>query len=222
MNRRKSPSNAPTARQPGSSTVARRCGLAGARREPADRGNEHTHHRAAGRDHGPAGRAKELPSLRVRLAAVDLRNGRRIPEEDHWKDECRARRHSVCVVCVEFVAAMDFSDRAPQARKSVLYGRHLRMPMCVQVVSVPASRCNSSQGRCQLRCTALPSLQFVAARQLGLQSRGRRFDSCPAHQGRRSYPGWSSRCLPLASSIASRTVSARPRSHCSSKVASPT
>ena len=29
---------------------------------------------------------------------------RRKPGEDHFEDECRARGHTVCVVCEEFVA----------------------------------------------------------------------------------------------------------------------
>jgi hypothetical protein len=34
----------------------------------------------------------------------------RIPGEDHFKDECEARGHSVCVVCEDFVAAMGFGE----------------------------------------------------------------------------------------------------------------
>jgi hypothetical protein len=35
---------------------------------------------------------------------------RRKPGEDHFENECRARGHTVCVVCEEFVAAMGLSD----------------------------------------------------------------------------------------------------------------
>ena len=35
---------------------------------------------------------------------------RRKPGEDHFEDECRARGHTVCVVCEEFVAAMGFGE----------------------------------------------------------------------------------------------------------------
>jgi hypothetical protein len=31
---------------------------------------------------------------------------RRKAGEDHFEDECRARGHTVCVICEEFVAAM--------------------------------------------------------------------------------------------------------------------
>jgi hypothetical protein len=31
---------------------------------------------------------------------------RRKPGEDHFEPECRARGHTICVVCTEFVAAM--------------------------------------------------------------------------------------------------------------------